>query len=143
MMAATASCGNFMKCLALPLFSRPSLAARAAVRTKKLNAMGSRPPSARQLALVRRSKSIRDRRPWNRTGGPLGILGSLGSEAFGQLHLLELLLLQNEAELSNEAREGESAVGIDAVHVLVYESFPQEEPKYGGTPARPTYKLQL
>ena len=40
------------------------------------------------------------------------------SEALCQLNLLELLLLQDEAELGNEAGEGERAVSIDPVHVL-------------------------
>ena len=45
-------------------------------------------------------------------------LSSDTSESLCQLHLLELLLLEDERQLSNEAGEGKSAVGIDAIHVL-------------------------
>ena len=45
-------------------------------------------------------------------------LSSDTSESLCQLHLLELLLLEDERQLSNEAGEGKRAVGIDAIHVL-------------------------
>merc|ERR1712056_68633 len=45
------------------------------------------------------------------------------SEPLGQLHLLELLLLQDEGELGEEDGSCKSAVGINPVHVLQHHLF--------------------